>query len=218
VRQLAGSERIKLLRRAALRALASTYNRKRVVLPVRSELPVLLNRRGLTGTGAEIGVAHGSFSEQILDRWRGRVLISVDPWQEFPAEAYADITNQRQPVQDNVYEVARNRLATFGSRSDIWRTTSLQAAERISPGALDFVYIDARHDYTSVLEDITAWYPKVRRGGVMAGHDYFDGQVAQGTYGVKTAVQEFFGRRGLPITSTFLDAPWDSWVVVLSER
>jgi predicted O-methyltransferase YrrM len=46
-----------------------------------------------------------------------------------------------------------------------------------SYGSFDFVYIDARHDYASALEDIRDWWPKVRRGGILAGHDYVDAMV-----------------------------------------
>lgn len=215
IREIVGSERVRPARRAAMGAIARSYRGRRVILPVRTELPVLLNERGLTGRGAEIGVARGEFSEHILDRWQGRELISIDPWREFAPEVYADVTNVRQSAQDKSYEEASARLARFGDRSTIWRLTSLEAAERIDDGSLDFVYIDARHDYASVLEDIGAWYPKVRRGGIVAGHDYLDGEREQGIHGVKSAVQEFFGARGHRVTSTFFDSPWDSWLVVL---
>ena len=49
---------------------------------------------------------------------------------------------------------------------------SVKAAEYFSTGELDAVFIDADHSYESVLSDIDAWYPKVRSGGVLSGHDY----------------------------------------------
>lgn len=52
------------------------------------------------------------------------------------------------------------------------RMTSLEAADRFPDGSLDFVFIDAAHDFDSVLADIRAWLPKVRPDGVLAGHDY----------------------------------------------
>lgn len=51
----------------------------------------------------------------------------------------------------------------------------------------DLVFIDANHDYESVLEDIEIWYPKVKRGGILVGHDY-------GVFeGVTRAVDELLG-------------------------
>jgi predicted O-methyltransferase YrrM len=53
----------------------------------------------------------------------------------------------------------------------ILNTDSRVAAKNITE-TLDFVYIDANHDYDSVMVDICLWYPKIRKGGILAGHDY----------------------------------------------
>jgi len=42
---------------------------------------------------------------------------------------------------------------------------------------IDFVYIDARHDYENVKRDILSWFPKIKLGGVLAGHDFNDNAV-----------------------------------------
>ena len=65
------------------------------------------------------------------------------------------------------------------------------AAHCFADGQLDFVYIDALHYYEDVREDIELWYPKVRKGGILAGHDYLDGWAPNYVYGVKSAVDEF---------------------------
>lgn len=52
------------------------------------------------------------------------------------------------------------------------RMTSLDASLQFEDKSLDFVFIDAAHDYASVLLDIDAWMPKVKPGGILAGHDY----------------------------------------------
>jgi predicted O-methyltransferase YrrM len=194
---------------------AKVYVRERLieagVLPSRRQLPDFLNRRGLAGTGVEVGVRLGIFSEAILDRWRGAKLISVDPWLE-AEEEYLDIANVEQSEHDRYYEQAVARLRRFGERSEIWRMTSVEGAARVEPHSLDFVYIDARHDYESVLEDLEHWFDKVRPGGVLAGHDYVDATWPQGVFGVKSAVDEFFGARGLTVHPTYADAP-PTWVV-----
>jgi hypothetical protein len=108
------------------------------------------------------------------------------------------------------------RLAPFGSRSEIWRLMSVEAAERVPDGSLDFVYVDARHDYESVLEDLHAWYSKLKPGGIFAGHDYANGHFAQGDFGVKAAVDEFFGERGIAVHGTQGPSPvemFPSWIV-----
>jgi hypothetical protein len=190
-----------------------SYRSTIAFLPTRTELPVLLNERNLFGCGVEIGVKEGEFSETLLKYWRGRHLISVDPWMQDAADAYVDIANVAQPQHERFYDAARARLAPFGARSSVWRMTSLEAAARIPRHSLDFVYIDARHDFASVLEDLDAWYGLVRPGGIVAGHDYLDGTLPAGEFGVKSAVDAFFLVRSIPVYSTLLDQPWLTWLV-----
>ena len=185
------------------------------VLSQRRQLATLLNQRGLLGRAVEVGVQDGWFSEKILSRWRGEHLLSVDPWLAAPSDEYVDIANRSQDEHDAAYETAQRRLAPFGERSTVWRMTSVEAAARIPPASLDFAYLDARHDYVSVKEDLEAWIDKVRPGGIIAGHDYLDGVLPQGVFGVKSAVDEFFAARGLRVRETYVDAPWSSWYVEL---
>ena len=204
-------------RDAVLRLLRRTYASRWPVLGVREELPHLLNRRGLRGCGVEVGVKRGEFSELMLDAWSGCHLISVDPWAEAPGE-YVDVANVHQEQHERFLAETRARLQRFGPRSTIWRMTGEDAAPRVPHHSLDFVYIDARHDHDSVLADIGDWFDKVRPGGVIAGHDYVDGRFEQGVFGVRGAVDDFFGRIGLPVHATFADGPFVSWYVVLPAR
>jgi hypothetical protein len=183
------------------------------VLSNRRELASLLNRRGLLGRAVEVGVATGFFSEFILAHWRGAHLVSVDPWSAAPPDEYIDVSNRSQDEHDQAYAHTKQRLARFGERSSVWRTTSVEAAARIPPASLDFAYLDGRHDYESVKEDLEAWYDKVRPGGILAGHDYLDGVLPEGVFGVKSAVDEFFAAKRLPVVTTYVDTPWVSWYV-----
>jgi len=67
------------------------------------------------------------------------------------------------------------------------RRPSVQAAQFIT-NDLVAVFIDGDHEYDGCIADIRAWLPKVRSGGIIAGHDYSD------TFpGVPKAVAEVFG-------------------------
>jgi hypothetical protein len=193
-----------------------TYATRLDRVPCREELPALLNARGLTGIGAEVGVRRGTYSHLLLWNWKGEKLISIDPWLEDARDAYVDKSNVSQGDHERLYEDTKRRLAPFGARSEIWRLTSVQAAERMDDRSIDFVHIDARHDYDSVLEDLGAWFPKLRAGGILSGHDYVTGRFPQGEFGVRKAVDQFFGDRGIRVFTTRArppDDPFATWLV-----
>ena len=223
--------RLRAVRRgvkAARRSVRRMYNRryrftyaKRITrVPARDELPALLNARGLLGKGVEIGVKTGKYSDELLRNWRGEQLISVDPWTSVDWDEYVDRSNVSQDEFDRYYQMTCERLAAYGERSDIWRMTSVEAAKRVPDHSLDFAYIDARHDYESVKEDIAAWGAKVRPGGILAGHDYVDGDFPEGEFYVKSAVNEFFGERGIHVHGTQGPSAVESfptWIVEVPE-
>ena len=51
------------------------------------------------------------------------------------------------------------------------RMTSVDASQLYENNSLDFVFIDASHKYNDVKDDIEHWFPKVRKGGMLAGDD-----------------------------------------------
>jgi hypothetical protein len=77
------------------------------------------------------------------------------------------------------------------------RIESLKAANLYEDRSLDFVFIDAAHDYKNVYRDIISWFPKVKKGGIISGHDYT-------TYsGVKNAVDDFFLGKELRFNNSY---------------
>jgi len=210
---LGHSPQMGAFREVAMRGIRVTYPTPRYVLPHRLDFPLLLNRRGLIGCGAEVGVKQGQYSETLLESWQGRHLISIDPWVSAPEPDYVDEANVTQQTHDGYYEETCRRLARFGERTSVWRMTGSEAANRIPHHCLDFVYLDARHDFTSLKQDLEEWIGKVRPGGILAGHDYLDGTFAEGEFGVRSAVDEFFAAHRLPVRATFADPPCCSWYV-----
>jgi hypothetical protein len=153
----------------------------------RNHLPALLNSMGCIGEGVEVGVFKGQFSNLILSGWPG-TLIGVDSY------------NRGTDFHLLVQAINRNRQFIDEGRYRIVVNDSYQSAALV-PSDLDFVYLDADHLYQSVMNDIINWYPKVKIGGLMCGHDY-----AQEA-GVKDAVDEFFG-------GTVITKPCGSWFKV----
>lgn len=72
------------------------------------------------------------------------------------------------------------------------RTLSVHAAKFFDAHSIDFCFIDGDHSYEAVSEDLRLWYPKVRPGCIIAGHDYI--YTNEGERGVSIAVDEFFGK------------------------
>lgn len=182
----------------------------------RAELGTFLNQAGLTGAGAEVGVAAGLFSRQILRGWAGRRLTLIDCWQAQDPGEYCDISNTDAAVQDaNRRQV--EALAQADSRAELLPAFTPQAAAHFADESLDFVYLDANHSYLAVRADLRAWYPKVKVGGLLCGHDYMDGYLGFGPdlqggtlFGVQTAVDEFAREIGQAVAFTTTDPPF-SW-------
>lgn len=102
-----------------------------------------------------------------------------------------------------------DRLAGMGIVNVSW-AGSVNAAKHQADGSLDFVFIDADHTYESVLADIDAWLPKVRSGGILAGHDYVNAPWS----GVIRAVTERFDRIEVWRGSKWTDGTYlPSWLV-----
>ena len=121
------------------------------------------------GIGVEVGTFKGEFSKEILRRWRG-TLYMVDVWNELGDE-YIDASNHKN-FEGGVYGECMNNIKGFEDRGIMVRATSKKASELFEDNSLDFVYIDANHAYDFVKEDIQLWYPKVKSGGWVMGHDY----------------------------------------------
>ena len=156
-----------------------------------SAFPAVIQKMGLK-KGAEIGVAFGGHSEAILQNAGVTKLYAVDSYKHRPE--YDDPMNLPQPVFDRLFERTGHRLSPFGDRVAQIRLDSVEAARQISE-TLDFVYIDGDHSYEGIRADLEAWFPRVRPGGIIAGHDY--GQPA--FPGVKAAADHFFSRFGLTV-------------------
>ncbi len=70
-------------------------------------------------------------------------------------------------------------MKPFGDIAHYYRNSSTNVAPLFADLSMDFIYVDARHDYCGVMEDIIAWYPKLKIGGVMAGHDFLTAREAR---------------------------------------
>jgi predicted O-methyltransferase YrrM len=111
----------------------------------------------------EIGVQSGVFANEVLSKWPS-----------FEKYFGIDHANIKQIEQDKKYLSTLNLLSNkYGSdKIKLIRNYSTNAVVLFHDESIDFIYVDARHDYCGVYEDLNNYYPKLKCNGIMAGHDY----------------------------------------------
>jgi len=116
--------------------------------------------------GAEIGVHQATNARVMFDTIPNLKLHCVDCWK--PVEG------RTRNKQRRYYRKAKQVLEPEinNGQAHIIRKWSLDAAKDFERESLDFVYIDANHNYDFVMQDIIQWSRKVRLGGIISGHDY----------------------------------------------
>jgi len=138
----------------------------------------------------EVGVYTGAscafLARQLLDRGAKFELYAVDLWDQVNAE-----TDYERQVGTPIWNEFIDRLRRDGlfEHVRVLKAESAKAAEQFADGSVDFAFIDANHEKPHVIADIKAWLPKIRVGGMLAGHDYGE------PCGVKEAVDELLGER-----------------------
>lgn len=129
------------------------------VLPTRSELLQAMPKELVC---AEVGVAEGEFSREILDVMKPTRLHLVDLWHP-DSSRYAE---SMRPALD------RTRCEIDAGIVEVHRGLSWEQLAKLEDDSLDWVYLDAAHDYDSVSKDLSAVLPKMRDAGIICGHDY----------------------------------------------
>jgi len=146
-------------------------------------------------TGVEVGVQRGLYSEVIARENPQMKVYGIDPWVPFTtcaADPERNKTESRasQGKCDQFYHETIERMRKYPNY-EIIKGFSISSSEKFEDGSLDFVYIDANHDYPFVMDDIVTWSKKIRKGGILAGHDYFILSDKRALLGVKQAVDTY---------------------------
>lgn len=206
----------------------------------------MMEERGFQ-VAAELGVQTGVFSDMYLYTSPSTTnYILVDTWAH--RANYSDSANVDDARQEAIYQGMLKRLGPYksagpgrvGAELQILRMWTTEAALKVPDESIDFIYVDARHDYCGVKEDIETWWPKLKVGGIMAGDDYltaaeqlhlkgdvydinddwgicYDGTRHEGA--VKGAVKQFATKHGLAVYSTWKKdstykekQAWPQWI------
>lgn len=128
----------------------------------RDTLGKIYQEAGFT-VGAEIGVKKGDYSEIICKQVPDLTYYCVDMW---------DLVEDKYQHRRRRYlRKAQQVLSPYNVK--FIKKKSLDAVKDFEDRSLDFVYIDADHTFDNVVQDIIQWSAKVKHGGIIAGHDYF---------------------------------------------
>ncbi len=147
--------------------------------------------------GAEIGVLAGDYAKILCGSIPGLKYYGIDPW-------YVN-NNMGDHAHRGKYELTKKNLAAFNAT--LISKPSMEAVKDFVDDSLDFVYIDANHGFDYVVKDIIAWTKKVKKGGIVAGHDY----AIANTCGVIPAVNGYVQSHFLHLNLTTDPSESISW-------
>lgn len=149
----------------------------------RTELPDFMRELNRPMTAAELGVAEGYNSADLLANGLEKLYL-VDTWATIPGQQGDG--GHPQEWHDKNYEAAIERVKPYGEKAIFLRGMSTEMAKYVPDNSLGLLYLDGDHSYMGVVSDLVTWFPKVVNGGIIAGHDFLAVE-----YGVQMAVLDF---------------------------
>jgi len=139
--------------------------------------------------GVEIGVAYGGHSTSILETTNVDKLYGIDPYMNY--DAYKGDTQCFENTKINdLHDFVKLRMSFYDNRFELVRKLSHECSDMFENESLDFVYIDGNHYEEYVKRDIEIWWDKVKKGGILSGHDYNHPSFPY----VTTSVNDFFSK------------------------
>lgn len=148
----------------------------------------LVGKRGLVGI--EIGSYAGESAEMFINSGAFDKLYCIDPWEMYTA-APNDATGD-----EGIYEAEKAFDRRFCQNPLVvkLKMKSADTIQLFEDDSIDFIYIDGVHQYDAVKQDLQLYVPKIKKGGIISGHDWHPNWP-----GVVKAVKEFFGKEPLSI-------------------
>lgn len=135
----------------------------------------------------ELGVYRGKsaafMAVEIIKSGKKIEFYAVDHFKGSP-----ELMSDSEIAAGELFQKTKERLEKVSNVIKFLPLASIDAAKVFADESIDFIYIDAAHEYDDVKADIKAWYPKVKRGGIISGDDY----AIHSHPGVRKAVDEIF--------------------------
>lgn len=175
----------------------------------RDQLGALLTKWGMCSSMVEVGTFKGDYARVLLNTFPGR-LYCIDPWVNQPREDYFDGANL-YPM-DEVFREAQVKLND--PRCTLIRAKGSEAVGGFGPESQDAVYLDGNHRLEIVRAELQAWWPRVKIGGILCGHDYNVRYDKDTDSDALTAVAEFAEFLGVRVHVTWCT----SWYIVKTKE
>ncbi len=139
----------------------------------------LLRRMPKGGVVAEIGVAQGQYSSEVLEECEPSKYYLIDAW-------HMALPQYGERAFREVQDLFSDQIAT--GQVTLMRGWSWDKVAELEDASLDWAYLDAGHGYDDVSRDIEALQSKIRPGGFLCGHDYVKWTRNSARFGVVEAV------------------------------
>ena len=108
----------------------------------------------------------------------------IDTWLGTINDAYHSVSIKRE--NNKLFELFLNNIEPVKHVITPIKSSSLKASSLYRDESIDMIFLDADHSYEAATLDIEAWLPKVKKNGILAGHDYINHLYP----GVKRAVDD----------------------------
>ena len=170
----------------------------------------------------EVGVETGAYLDIYYPQLESitEKFYLVDMWQYEGNEDFVDkysggnYNNELEKGYDRV-----KRLYGDNPKVQMCKGSSEDWAEKFEDGFFDYLYLDADHSKKSVLADLKSWYPKVKNGGIIAGHDVYCDQnnAFREHFDVEGALAEFFSEEQQEIIHLTNEYAYRTWIYLKPE-
>lgn len=109
----------------------------------------------------EIGVFKGDTINEVYNKTNLNLCAGIDKY-----------TNNNRLYDNDIEEIKNLMIKNTNKNIKIILEDSIKASKKFKNNSLDLVFIDGDHSYEACLRDIDAWYPKIKKGGILAGHNF----------------------------------------------
>jgi len=127
--------------------------------------------------GVEVGVLECNNAVHIFKYAKPKKLYLVDRFEKYH-DVIGDLSVFNQEMWEDIYKTDIERMAPYNA--EFIRKSSMEAVKQFNDESLDFVYLDDDHRKEYVVANVNAWYPKIKKGGIIGGHDWTESEVKSG--------------------------------------